>query len=255
MPTTEEIEQAKEYLRKRLEAENSMRANLEKYMQEAARRLVDIAYKRNIPPAMFRFSYDIWLEREVKEVIGWLKDQIDDAVCTLAIAGGEGDAHEIILYVFDENHSKTFRQRENVYANRFKYEVEAAIAAGLILGVAKEELKKSMEVNIRSPYSNPYFVEALGSRTAAVRLKEKGVTYGTGRSNVAFNLLDRLSVNAVSQGWMRHWQNMHPSASGFYSYRGSSYPCSLCDSMVGWHPIADYAGGWHLNCKCFFVFT
>ena len=45
MPTKNDIEEAKAYLRKRLEAETSMKNNLEKFMLEAASRIVEISYQ------------------------------------------------------------------------------------------------------------------------------------------------------------------------------------------------------------------
>ena len=255
MPTNNEIEEAKTYIRKRIEAENSMGYNLDRYMEIAASRMVDIGYKYNIPPSKFRFSSNRKMEEEINEVIDWLKSEIEDSVYELAASGGTGDAHEIILFISAENQGRTFLQRNDMYCRRFKYEVEAAIAAGLLLGTAKEKIKKSINTYLKSPYENPYFKEAVKIKSSSIRLKNNGVSYGQGHTNSAFTALDTLTRHAVSQGWMKHWLSVHEGATGFYSYRGSSYPCSTCDINAGWHPISEYTGGWHLRCKCFFVFT
>lgn len=44
VPTDKEIEEAKEYLRQRLDAELSMRTNLQIVMIEAAKQIIDISY-------------------------------------------------------------------------------------------------------------------------------------------------------------------------------------------------------------------
>ena len=45
IPTDKEIEEAKEYLRQRLDVELSMRTNLQIVMIEAAKQIIDISYR------------------------------------------------------------------------------------------------------------------------------------------------------------------------------------------------------------------
>ena len=47
-----------------------------------------------------------------------------------------------MAYITAENHGKTFAQRNAVYCNHFKYEVEATVAAGLILDATKDKIKE-----------------------------------------------------------------------------------------------------------------
>lgn len=48
-PTSKEIEEAKDYLRQRLNAELSMENNLLAIMYQAAKEIVAVSYKYNIP--------------------------------------------------------------------------------------------------------------------------------------------------------------------------------------------------------------
>lgn len=257
MPTEREMREAQEYLLKRLDAERSMSRNLERYMREAASRIVDIAYMYNVPPTLFRFSADKNLEKEVDDVIKWLKEQIEEAAYTLATAEEREDKEAILSYISAERYGKTFRQRNDIYCNRFKYELEGAIAAGLILEVGKDALKRSIYSHFRDPYKNPYFIDALGDKTVETRLRHGGVSYGVGRTNAMFTALEKLNTYAVSQGWMRHWWNMgsENGATGFITFRGSSYPCQICDEYTRYiHPMYDAYPPLHLNCKCGMVF-
>ena len=68
VPTDKEIEEAKEYLRQRLDAELSMRTNLQIVMIEAAKQIIDISYRYKISPELFRFSANRQLQEEVDEV-------------------------------------------------------------------------------------------------------------------------------------------------------------------------------------------
>lgn len=65
VPTDKEIEEAKEYLRQRLDAELSMRTNLQIVMIEAAKQIIDISYRYKISPELFRFSANRQLQEEV----------------------------------------------------------------------------------------------------------------------------------------------------------------------------------------------
>ena len=256
MPTNNDIEEAKRYLRNRLEAELSMGSNLEELMVEAAYRIVDISYRYKVPPRNFRFSVSKDMESEVNEVIRKLKERIEEVMVMLAVPPGGNNKDEITSFILKENHGKTFSERNNMYCQRFKYELEGVIAAGLILGISKSKLKSSIPLNLQHPYANPYFIEALNSKEYdATRLLSKGKSYGRGRTNSMFTALENLTRHGVSQGWMKYWGDIHTGASGFYSYRGSSYPCPICDSMLGFHPMEEFRGGWHLHCKCYFVFT
>lgn len=255
MPDNRELEQAKAYIRSRLSTEERMNAALTKAMRKAVDEMVDIAFRYRMSPKLFRFSRDPNLLDEINEVIRRLKEAIEEDTVKYATLPAEEDTDEIIALITARNHGKTFAQRNDTYCNRFKYEVEAAIAAGLILDAAKDKIKQLAGQHFHAPYLNPLIREAIGRPTSATRLLSNGISYGNGRTNSMHTALDILTSNAVSQGWMRHWRNLHDGASGFYSFRGSSYPCSLCQGMVGWHPISDYQGGWHIRCKCVFVFT
>ena len=251
----DDLEQAKAYIRQRLEAETSMTHNLTGYMREAASRIADIAYRYKIPPEKFRFSANGKMKQEVENIISWLKSKIQDTAFTLSVAYSENPENKdsIIAYVSSENHGKTFAQRNAIYCNRFKYELEGAIAAALILGVAKDKLKQSIYTHFRSPYANPYFMKAIQSQSVATRLRSNGISYGTGRTNSMFTAINTLATHAVAQGWMRHWWETgeRNGAKGFVTFRGSSYPCSLCgDYALHVHDMAEPYPPLHSHCKC-----
>lgn len=107
------------------------------------------------------------------------------------------------------------------------------------------------------PYNNQYIKGSFDKGLSATRIETKGISYGVGKSSSAYNLLTSLSRNEIALTWMWWYgkQALKKNATGFYSFRGSSYPCALCDDMVGFHPMQDYRYQWHLNCRCYFVFV
>ena len=98
-PSDKEIEEAKDYIRKRLEAERSMGKNLRAAMLRAAEKIISISRKYNIPPKMFRFSLDQNLKREVEAVIADLRATIEDYTYTLAVATHNDKEDEILAYI------------------------------------------------------------------------------------------------------------------------------------------------------------
>lgn len=129
VPTDKEIEEAKEYLRQRLDAELSMRTNLQIVMIEAAKQIIDISYRYKISPELFRFSANRQLQEEVDAIILSLLEIIEDYTYTLAVATHEDNKDAIITCITRESYGKTFTQRAREYVDRFSKEVETAIAA------------------------------------------------------------------------------------------------------------------------------
>lgn len=257
-PTKKQIQDAKDFIKLRLQAEISMQSHLEELLVQAAKEIIDISFKYDIQPAMFRFSANENLKRDVSEVLRKLRELIYDYTETLSVYDRKEERDAIVDFINREDHGKTLSERIGIYCNRFQYEVEAAIAAGLIAGIGKDKIKNSVKSYLNAPYANPFFKRAADNGgAAATRIKTDGVSYGVGKSNSAYNSLNTLTRFAVGSAWMLFWGLEHKDKgyTGFYSYRGSSYPCSYCDSMVGYHPISDYQNQWHIRCCCYFVFV
>jgi hypothetical protein len=106
VPTDKEIEEAKEYLRQRLDAELSMRTNLQIVMIEAAKQIIDISYRYKISPELFRFSANRQLQEEVDAIILSLLEIIEDYTYTLAVATHEDNKDAIITCITRESYYK-----------------------------------------------------------------------------------------------------------------------------------------------------
>ena len=139
MPTEVQIQEAKQFISLRVEAEISSKDNIERYMIEAARKIIAVSQKYNIPPRLFRFSSNESLKEEVDNIIRELKDNIIYATETLSVYDREEDKDSILSFLNAIRYGKTFKQRVNEYVNRYKFELEAAIAAGIFLGKAGKD--------------------------------------------------------------------------------------------------------------------
>lgn len=255
--TDKDIEEAKAFVRKRIEAEISMQNHLEEALMWAAKEIIAISYKYKIKPELFKFSTNNKLLKEVNEVLKQLREMLYEYTETLSVAADRKQKKDIIALINEKTYGHTLKERINTYTERYKYELEAFIAAGLAAGYAQKKLLDTVKANISAPYTNHLFRNTvIRGGMAATRIKTAGISYGQGHSNSARNLLNTLTRNTIGQAWMNLYGTnaARNGAIGFYAFRGSSYPCRICQSQVGFHPMSEYTGEWHLNCRCYFVF-
>lgn len=256
--TEKDTEEAKAFVRKRVEAEISMQNHLDEALLWAAKEIITISYKYKIRASLFKFSTNKDLQREVDEVLANLRKMLYEYTETLSVAVEKKESDSIIAYINAETYGHTLKERINTYTNRYKYELEAFIASGLAVGYGAAKLLSTVRANMSAPYNNELFRNTvIRGGMAATRIRSNGISYGQGHSNSARNLLLTLTRYTIGSAWMNVYGGnaYRDGAVGFYSFRGSSYPCNRCSSMVGYHPIQEYQGEWHLNCRCYFVFV
>lgn len=258
MITEKQISEAKEFLKKRLSAELSMKSHLEEELIESAKEIVKIAKKYKITPVNFRFSVNKEMQKEVEAVIEKLRKLIYNYTELLSYYTHKEDKDDIVAYINSETHGKTLKERISIYCNRYKYEIEAAIASGFLLGNSEKDILNNISSNLNAPYNNPDFKLAVNMGVSSEsRIEAGGISYGVGVSNSSFNSLSKLTRNTIAAAWM-WWQfskSRKEGAKGYYQYRGSSFPCELCDSEVGFHSIESDNGLPHPYCKCFRVYV
>lgn len=245
-PRESDIEAAKEYLLLRLEAERSMAYNLEIVMREAAERFVEICYSANITPADASFEkLPVGIRMQLEEVVWWLRETIDDYFITLAIYDHEENRGLILPFILGKNHDMTFNERLSDYCDKYRDELLLLVGAGLFLGLSKSALAKSIGEYLKQPYKNPDLVDGIAAP----------LTYGRGRTNSMFTAISSLTRYGIAQGWMKHWalKTKADGAIGWIVRRGSSYPCDLCDSMVGFHEDDSELPPYHGSCCCIVI--
>ena len=246
-PSEADIEAAKAYLRQRVECENAMTSLLESAMREAAERVVEILYSANIHPTVASYGdLPLRVQWDIDEVVQWLKETIDDYFQTLAIADHEENRNIILPFILGENHGMTFDERLTDYVGKYKNELLLLIGAGLLLGIGKSALAKSIGDNLRQPYANPMLKDGI----------EESISYGRGRTNSMFTAISGLTKYGIESAWMQHWELKTKSdgAIGWLVQRGSSYPCAQCDENCGFHSIDEGTNlPQHLSCCCYAV--
>lgn len=237
-PTSDEIREAKAYLRRRLAAEVSMEHFLNRVLHKAAVELVSLAYRYNIPPTMFSFNYDPFLAVEAERIITKLMQDIEDYDFMMALSTDKSDSSTLIPYINRDINGLTYKDRLRSYTSRFKLEIQDLIGAGLVLGYGLSKMKEEVVKSLKNPYVS----------TIASDKPHRGQS--------SYHRLLVLTRHTIADTWMYAdmEQAIRRGAIGFYSFRGSSYPCQLCNDMANrFHTFAEPYPPYHPSCMCYAV--
>lgn len=229
-PKQSDMAQAKEYLRRRLAAEVSIEHYLDRKLLAAAREIIRLAYRRNIPPTLFSFEYNPILSHEVDAIINRLIDEIEEYNILAATITDRAEENTLLPYITREIDGATYHDRLTLYADRFKLELQHFIAGRLLLGFSVTDVTQ----HIAAEYKHLH--------------KGKGYT--------SYPRLLALTRHTIADAWMHADMEYHlrRGAIGFITYRGSSYPCDTCADYAGrFHTFAEPYPPLHVNCKCYAV--
>lgn len=236
-PSEYDIIAAKEYLKKRLSAENSMEHFLDSILLKAAREIVSLCYRANIPPTLFSFSYDPIISLQVNRIIAQLEDDIYEMNMELALKTDKDDRESLMPYFDREINGITYSDRLHAYTSNFKKELQEFILVGLVVGMGEQKLKD----HIRDSYKIPYKKGVISDKP------HKGYS--------SYERMQLLTRHTIADVWMyaqAEWMRKN-GAVGYMVYRGSSYPCAACDDNTGYHPITEYTLPVHPRCCCYAV--
>lgn len=251
---------AKQLLRKRLDIENT---SINMINMEALRifeKLVYLGYSSNVAAYRFRFSL---LDASSRHEISLLMHELRMFLYMVA----EKSSENAIKLVEDEygtnNHvdasklvnirqyDKTAKERIAIYANRLETEAEKWIMAGIALNLSKNKLAEAFRRGASKPYETDTFHKAVEAEkrlsTLLKRPKRRIGQIG------ALDSLERLERGLVSYAYREAQKNSfggNDEIRGYRVVRGSSYPCSLCDSMCGYYTDTLNLPPYHNRCCC-----
>lgn len=208
MPTEAEIQRAKDYLLLRLEAERIAVSSIDTALLEAAKRIIAISRKYNIPPESFRFSANPSLQADVRGVLSLLRDALFDRIEKLDTFTEDKDNTFIAPALTEKDKGKTFRQRLAEYVSHWGYELEATIAGAGLSGITNPNaILAGVQDYLDYPYDNPWIQEHQ-KEGDAVRLW--GIPhFGRGRAISSRLALTTLVSTVVAKGWMQNWGRLN----------------------------------------------
>jgi len=249
--TPEELEAAKDFLRKRLESEQSMSADVERLLYTYAGYLLS---------ALFSNASDEDIELLIQDLIEQLMADCE----LLAIDEREDKRDAILLYMLGERNGDTLEGRVNKRCHTLFNEVFAVYTAGRLLGWNETSLLSSIKANFEHPWQNEVLVAVRekinrGEIDADISDFEEA-HYGKGVEISSMGALQTMLGYAIADAWT-WWQYedaKEKGAKGYHVVRGSSYPCEICQSAAdSFHLIDDteHIVPLHRHCVCYIVYS
>lgn len=249
--TDEELEQAKEYLRRRIENEQSMVRDVESVLTEYAERLLVL---------LFRGAG----QEEINVLVEEMCAQLLVDCFLLGVDERQDDRESIMLWMNSERNGDTLEGRIDKRGQTFFNEVMAVYAAGKLLGWDERSLLSSIVANMKHPWQNEVLIavrEKIERGEIAGNIEDfEEPHFGSGIEISSLGALQTLTGFAVSDAWM-WWQYedaRKQGAKGYFVERGSSYPCTECDSHTGqFFPIGDEDNRpqYHAHCCCVVIYS
>lgn len=266
------METAKALINSRIDNEIALRAAIIAEIRKAFNRLAELGYAGTIKRDFrmkdlnqkqlekiltdLRLAIYMWILRYCNEMAEETHEAYPFAKAPYAI----GSIGYLGLPNSEQKSNISVRSLINTYTNRFKFEVETWLAIGLSRGLTLSTLKAQFTLFSNLPFNNPLFNEAKKQKDlTATRIQSGGVSYGVGKYTSAENSLVRLGRYAVADitrnaQWHEWTADGAPLLLGYNVSRGSTYPCSYCDMMCGFHPAGRaWLPPYHAHCCCIAV--
>lgn len=240
MPTQQEIEEAKKFALKRVEASAEAKKAI---------RLLLLSYAD-------RYSDG---DENIEVLKGECANDVNEIVRKYALLSAMymGDNDGGVSAFMNETHSgKTFLERFEDQVENFFYDLSnIAKAVGAISWGFKPE-KKIFEEEYVKPYRDNSFISLAIESGTDIRIP----SYRKGVPKAGAEQIMASAGNIVNTAWGFEQFDVakRSGAVGYYVYRGSSYPCQTCQEATGFHKMEDEyfsAPPLHANCVCFAVYV
>ena len=260
--TTSDVNKAKKYVLRREQAANALAMLVDALLDDAAGEITRICYKYGVNPTAFTISsnYNEKMMEEVAEVMDKLEEDILDLIgdySTICTTDKEKKRLLLLWVLALGRNNQGLQQTIHQRLRMFLRDLEAMIAAAK---TAKFDVTKAVTIikgNIRTAYQMPGMLEAFAKASLyeAEYIRSRGVKHGyRGSSNSEANNISRMAKTTLQMAWMHQQRQNYEEqgVAGFYVLRGSTYPCSLCDSKCGFHQIdeIDAYPPYHSSCCC-----
>jgi len=214
----------------------------------------------------FRFTDNKTINDKVDKAITALNEAIMLTFETRAInvkqvaekrEDDKSDDVALILWLLGKIGDKTLKDRATLYTSQLKTEIEAFVAAGMAKGLSSDAILNNWLTYMKAPYSSPLIREAMatGGFSATV-LASRGLHLGKGLYISSFENIKRLEQATIQMAYNKTLFDIWGGRGvvGFYTIRGSSYPCGVCDSQVGlFHSKDEFFSGYHQKCACLVI--
>lgn len=156
-------------------------------------------------------------------------------------------------YIEGDIFGSTFAARNSKYMAQFAEDIVRMIKAGSLLGYSESTILSAIRTGYKDPYHSSVITKALKKD-----INIATPSYGRGFYKSSYQNLMRnvKGTIALAWGYAEQEYGKESGAIGFYSYRGSSFPCAQCDDETTYlHKFGDPFPPYHISCCCFVKFV
>lgn len=262
-PTEDDISKAKRWTLLRNENAARLSSLIESRLQDAIRELTKIGYKYNCKPEDFQFSQDENLREEVADIMNNLEDDIMELVeeYSLNESDDEERRNNLLPWLLALHSKNTDSLSETLHERltQFLFDTEAQIAAMKLSKYSQSKAITRCLSTMHSVYIAPEVIAAFKKKSAARYLKTRGVHEGNqGLSSSGAVNIENFGDMTARMAWShsQYIQALEEGKDGYLCFRGSTYPCDLCDEVCSvFHPIEQgMVLPVHGHCACYAVF-
>jgi len=228
-----------------------------------AKRLIEESFSNKNLGTSFHFSANDRLDQITSDILKETEKQIFNAIymdCynADAIAHKKEDEKHSVRYLLAflslEVTGFTLEDRITLYTTQFRNEIEAYIAIGISKGMNQTQIYNYYLTWLKNPFASPLFLEALRKQGYKADAINNNRTKQKNKYKSAHNNLVRLQQDSIMRAYNHAVNSLwldNQNIVGWYTVRGSSYPCAICDDNIGvFHPKDEFFYGWHPRCVC-----
>lgn len=261
-PTQDDIRSAKNFVLQREEYARLLQSRIDEILSDAAESIVTICYRYDFDPKHLYFGkgFSEQMMNDISEVMDDAELEILDLIYEYStrVTNDRDRINALLLWMATLGRgNKNLKDTLDGYLYKFMKDLEAAVAALRYAKVAMSDAVTKVKSFMHTIYTMPEVSAAFkeASTFAATYIQSRGVQKGgVGLSNNGSTNVTNMARITLQMAWMRsHRLDMEEDGvAGYYVLRGSNYPCSLCDSKVGFHPITDTEDfpPFHGHCCC-----
>lgn len=267
-PTQEDLQAAKTYILRMNDAANAMRDYAVEEIEDAAVELAQIAMRYEIDPK--QFSFDSSVSEDMMTEVAAVMDNLEDSLVehledyATACAEDEGSKTVLLAFLLTLGHRNLgIRDTVHEYLWRTLRQTEALVVAAKENALSPTQTLSVIRSALASVNTDRFFLSLMRYRHLynAQFIRSGGkATYSDGTPNVqgvpvaGVKAVVNTLVNAVHSTWhYNETEEMRQNgAAGYWQFRGSDFPCDICDEEVGFHELGDmeYDEWPHAHCMC-----
>ncbi|NDV68606.1 hypothetical protein [Dysgonomonas sp. 25] len=256
--------EAKKYIDRVIDIMALSDAGIKDIIRNNAKKLIEKSFSYKDLGSAFHFSANEDLDQITTDILRQTQRQIFNAIY-MDCYNADAIAHEkenekhtdkyLLAFLAMQVAGETIEDRISLYARQFRDEIEAYIAIGISKGLNPTQILNYYLTFFKNPLASPLILEAIRKQGyKAEVILQKGNLNKKNKYKSAHNNLVRLRQDSTMRAYNHAinsiWLN-NQNIAGWYTVRGSSYPCAVCDDHIGeFHSKDEFFYGWHPRCCC-----